>query len=105
MAGSFDEIARTLGLHSKSFEDMYEDLENEMKRAVLEYIKTIRNPATGTGTGTDGPTIKVDPDGFPLLPESIQWDKTTKDDLEQLYRSYITMHYRESAEYTALLSA
>jgi hypothetical protein len=102
LAARFDEIPETLGVHAKSFEDHYEDLANEMKRALLEYIKTIRNPTTGTGSGTNGPTISVDPDGFPLLPESIQWTKSTKDDLEKLYRSYITMHYRESADNTSL---
>jgi hypothetical protein len=66
-------------------------------RTVNEYIKTVRS-STGAGSGT-GPNnsklnIKLDSEGYPILPIT-SWEKINKDELEKLYRSYITQHYRE----------
>lgn len=97
--GRHDEIANILGVASKSFEDTYEDKAKEMKRTVLEYVKTLR--AAGTRIGpvvgpeTAWTTIRQDPRGFPMAPCPPSWDKVTKDELEPIYRMYLTQHYRQ----------
>jgi hypothetical protein len=35
-------------------------------------------------------------DGYPLAPSPASLEKLKKADLEKLYRSYITIHYRKS---------
>lgn len=86
-----------MGVPSKSFEDTYADRATDMKRTVMEYIKTLR-AMRSTGAGTNAPrpgiTIHVDDDGFPIVPHPVSWEKVTKEDLEAMYRSYMTQHYR-----------
>ena len=72
-----------------------------MKRSLLEYVKTLEESNTGGSTGTGpGPgrsslTIKLDPNGYPILPSPESWEETSKDELENLYRDYMTIHYSE----------
>jgi hypothetical protein len=56
----------------------------------------------GAGAGPSAGSIQFDPDGFPIVP-CLAWDKTTKDDLETLYHSYMTQHYCECQLPTAIL--
>jgi hypothetical protein len=89
---SHDEIANVLGVTSKSFEDTYEAKAKELKRTLLEYVKTLVNNSAGAAPAAG--SILFDADGFPIAPNNLS-DKTTKEDLEQLYHAYITQHYRE----------
>ena len=98
--GSHDEIAQIMGVPSKSFEETHKDWATDMKCTVLDYIKTLQAIClTGAGTGPGGvgtshsTIIHRDQDGFPLIPSSMSWDKFSKEDLEAMYRSYITQHY------------
>ncbi|KAF8808352.1 hypothetical protein BYT27DRAFT_7210896 [Phlegmacium glaucopus] len=88
-----DNIASTLGVYLKSFEDINEAKVTEIKWTLLEYIKSfqgLKSGPTGTGTGLasgqETLTIQVDDDGFPIFPCQSSWDKIPKDDLERLYR-------------------
>ncbi|KAF8802326.1 hypothetical protein BYT27DRAFT_7112582 [Phlegmacium glaucopus] len=91
-----DDIADLLGIHSKAFEDIYEDKSQEMKRTVLEYIKTLQAAKAGPGAvlPQEVLTIQLDPDRFPIAPRPASWSAVSKDDLEPMYRVYITQHYR-----------
>jgi hypothetical protein len=68
-------------------------------RTVNQYIKTVRagiggaGTRTGAGIGNDHLEIKIDSDGFPIAPSPPSWDKITKDQLEKMYRSYLSHHY------------
>ena len=87
-----------LGVPAKSFRQMYENKATEIMRTVHEYIKTVKASArAGAGAGAESgnkTTITLDPTGFPIAPRPPSWDKTTKEEFEKLYRSYITHHYR-----------
>ena len=91
---SHDEIATVLGVTSQSFEETYEDKAKELKRTLLEYVKTLTNSAGASSSPSPGSVI-FDADGFLIAPSKLS-DKTSKLDLEQLYHAYITQHYRES---------
>jgi len=47
---SHDEIAKILGVTSKSFEETFEDKARELKRTLLEYVKTL-TALTNSGLG------------------------------------------------------
>jgi len=94
---SHDEIANVLGVTSKSFEETYEDKAKELKRTLLEYVKTLMaltNSAGASASATPTNSIHFDSNGFPIAPNILS-DKITKEDLEQLYHAYITQHYCE----------
>jgi hypothetical protein len=89
---SHDEIANIPGVTSKSFEDTYEDKAKDL--ILLEYVKTLMVVTNSAGAAPAAGSILFDTDGFPIAPNNLS-DKTTKEDLEQLYHGYITQHYRE----------
>lgn len=96
---SHDDIAQVMGVPCKSFHETYEKKVDEFMRTVMEYVKTVRAAArSGSGSGSEpgqtSVTVEVDSDGYPIAPCPTSWDKVTKDDLERLYRLYITQHYR-----------
>jgi hypothetical protein len=94
---SHDDIAPLFKISSKNFEETYQEKVNEMKRTFLEYVKTLKNFVSSAGAGSGYSTgqycITMDPQGFPILPLPESWDKISKEELERLYRVYITQHY------------
>src|ERR1700678_2246201 len=91
---SHDNISELLGIPCKSFWEMHEDKASEIMRNVVSYIQTVHAGAgTGPGTGKRIMTIELNPDSFPIAPDPASLEKTTKADLETLYRGYITSHY------------
>jgi hypothetical protein len=76
---------------------------SEFMRLVHEYIETVKTGAgAGTGSSDLAFTIGLDPDGYPVLPATADWNKLKKVDLEKLYRKYITIQYCMVKFYTAL---
>lgn len=76
---------------------MHEDKATDIMRTVHEYIKTVKGSfRAGAGAGSRNKIlgIELNPDGYPIAPCPTSWEKTMKADLEKLYRSYITLHYR-----------
>lgn len=76
---------------------MHQEKAQDIIRTVLEYITTVeasRHAGSGAGNQKNALTIEVNPDGFPIAPCPPSWDKISKKDLEKLYRTYITLHYR-----------
>jgi hypothetical protein len=76
---------------------MHQEKAQDIIRTVLEYITTVeasRHAGSGAGKQKNALTIEVNPDGFPIAPCPPSWDKISKKDLEKLYRTYITLHYR-----------
>jgi len=76
---------------------MHQEKAEDIIRTVFEYITTVeasRHAGSGAGHQKNTLTIEVNPDGFPIAPCPPSWDKISKKDLEKLYRTYITLHYR-----------
>lgn len=86
------------------FDVMYSDKAKEIKRMVLDYIKTLRsahisNSQNANGEIENGPqqnALQIDEKGFPIAPRPHSGSKITKADLETIYRLYIARHYRTS---------
>jgi hypothetical protein len=94
---SHDNVSDLLGIPSKPFAQMYENKVSDIMRTFHEYISEVQAAGAGAGAGAGSRKnmIQMDPDGFPIAPTPSSWDKFTKVDLEQLYRSYITHQYRK----------
>jgi len=60
---SHDEIANVLGIMSKSFEETYEDKAKELKRTLLEYVKTLTALTNSAGATPAASSILFDGDG------------------------------------------
>jgi hypothetical protein len=83
---------------------MHKDKAIEMKRMVLDYIKTLRRTHLNNSQiagedvtkGIQKDTIQIDSSGFPVAPRPQSWNNVTRSDLEPLYRLYLTRHYRKS---------
>jgi hypothetical protein len=97
---SHDEIANILGVPAKAFEDTYPESAMEIKRTIFEYVKTLRAQKSRCAGAGAGPTsqdilaVNIDAEGFPVAPSPVSWEKISKDDLERMYRTYMTLHYR-----------
>jgi hypothetical protein len=61
-------------------------------------VKTLMAVTNSAGAGASAApaagSILFDTDGFPITSNNLS-DKSTKEDLEQLYHAYITQHYCE----------
>lgn len=95
---SHDNIADILGVPAQSLKQMYEDATKDFMRTVNQYIKQLRTTnsagvGAGAGAGADPLAIKLDSDGFPIIPSPASWNKVTKEKLEKMYRSYMAQHY------------
>ena len=95
-----------MGVNSQSFSDRYHAQVTEMKRLLLEYVKSMRTRQelnAGGGAGrADGVSDTVnDIDislmnrGFPRLPKEVKGDLTKKQ-WEFLLRKYLSHHYSMS---------
>lgn len=78
---------------------MHEAKATDIMRTVHDYIKTVEGSlragaGAGAGSGNQKLGIELNSDGYPIAPCPPSWEKTTKTDLEKLYRSYISIHYR-----------
>jgi hypothetical protein len=75
---------------------MHEDKCEDFMRTVNEYLRTFRDNASAGAGDTSGKrnvSFELDSDGFPILPRT-SWNKISKENLEKIYRTYITTHYR-----------
>ena len=108
---SHDEMAKFLGVLAMPFDIMYPDKAKEIKRMVLDYIKVLRrahfNNSQNIGdeitNGLQKNTIQIDDSGFPVAPRPHSWSKVKREDLELIYRLYMTCHYRKSLFISASL--
>jgi hypothetical protein len=83
---------------------MYPGQSKELKRTLKEYIETIQKFRIGADvgagldncdTGSKNMGIELNSNSFPIAPKISIDLKARKRELEQLYRLYITHHYRE----------
>jgi hypothetical protein len=117
----FERIADMMGVNTSPFVELHKDKVDEMKRNLMDYVKTVRQlkgpdkPGSGeasTLSADDGlpaadnlladtglPAdiqILTSPSGYPLVPDVDDvddWDKLRKKDLELILRTYLGRHY------------
>ncbi len=90
----------------RSFEDTHEDKVKEMTRALVNYVKSLRDSGGNTGERNSGgntggqqigigtgnaeaPELILDANGFPLLPSDIVQKSRSKCELEDVMRTYL----------------
>lgn len=109
---SHDDVAEILGVPAHRFNDLHSEKANEMMRAVRAYVNTVReakysgigaNARSGPSAESGTITIQLDPNGFPIAPSPASWDKISKKQLEKLYRTYMTEHYRMCDSFVPML--
>lgn len=112
---SHDDIAELLGVPAKSFNEIYTDLAEDIQRSVLEYVNKLRaakSPGAGGNAAHAGSednagagpiSIEIDPNRFPIAPCPASLKNVTKEQLEKLYRSYMTQHYRMCSPFMLVL--
>jgi hypothetical protein len=85
------------------FTERYEDQTTEMKRSLLEYMKSMRvksNAGAGAGAGAGNneeqplTEMKMTGAGYPILPD-IVLDGLTKKKCEIILRTYLSQHHCE----------
>ncbi len=108
----FERIADMMGVSSSPFVDLHKDKVDEMKRNLMDYVKTLRQQkgedATGGGESSslpagdrlpadtslpNGMQVKITGNGFPIVPDVDDWSKLRKKDLELILRTYLGRHY------------
>jgi hypothetical protein len=98
-----------VGLTGKAFTVKHEDRVTEMKRAFLDYMKSLRvqapeainpvPPKKANCVGDPEPEagsaliITLTNIGYPILPASIMDEELSKSVCESLMREYISQHY------------
>ena len=91
-----DPISDLLKTHAPAFEEVCFREVTEIKRLLLDYIKTIERmrPASGPAPATDKKNnVGRNEHGFPVLPASFTPKTCTKIVLEKMYQEYLSAHY------------
>jgi hypothetical protein len=88
-----------MDIPGRPFEDAFPDKAVDLKRLVMEYVRSLRNMQKNPCTTARDPaqttlSINLDADKFPLVPFPWEPKKYTKHQLEGLYASFLAHHYR-----------
>ena len=94
-------MSKFLGVPARPFDLMFPDKAKEIKRMVLDYIKVLwkahftnsENTADTADEITNGfrrNTIEIDKSRFPVAPRPQSWSIVKRNELEPLYRLYMT---------------
>ena len=86
-----------MGISASQFVNQHKDKIDEMKRLLLDYIRGLRqasarNDAERT-SHSPADFIKINDNGYPVLPDNLYFDNLRKTDLEELLRTYLGWHY------------
>ncbi|KAM6500775.1 hypothetical protein JOM56_003789 [Amanita muscaria] len=92
-----DHIADLMSVAAQPFLEVYKDNVTNMKRQLMEYMRTLRPPANPILR--EAVIFNISEDGFPILP--VSWDglKHNKDKLEQYFKLYLSQHYKLATNY------
>lgn len=98
-----DPVAQLLGATAQGFEEKNQEIAEQMKRLVLEYVKNVRSSVNYNGAAngsasapaTIDTTVALDMDGFPKLPLSYQKDTYNKKQATTVLKDYLSWNYCE----------
>jgi hypothetical protein len=106
-AGRYDNIANIMGVPGQSFVDMHNDKINEIKRSLINYVKSLQQTAnTIVNLRPPEPqahqiAIQVTSEGYPILPANIQFARLNKTDITDMIRQYLNAHYSKIELYSS----
>jgi hypothetical protein len=89
-----------MGSTTQTFVEIQSEKVLEIKRVLLDYVKTIRQSLEFVdGRPSNPPPIddglKMTDDGYPVLPISIELEHLNKASLVIILRTYLNTHYSE----------
>lgn len=87
-----------MGVSAPGFVTQHKDKVDEMKRLLLDYAKALRQ-VSNTNIQTRENTapadlIQINENGYPILPDKVDFNSLRKSDLEEIIRTYLGWHYR-----------
>ncbi|KAF8805954.1 hypothetical protein BYT27DRAFT_7257783 [Phlegmacium glaucopus] len=96
-----DHILKMMSVSARSFLGTYKTEVTQMKRLIMEYVKTLQtiaNPAIPPPPGTSNEVsrkmiLPKSNEGFPVLPIPWPVEEYSKQDLEELFTLYVGQHY------------
>jgi len=89
-----------MGSTAQSFVEIHSEKVQEIKRLLMDYVKTIRQSLEIVGgrpsnTLPNDTEIKITDDGYPVLPSNLELDYLNKTSLIIILRTYLNAHYSE----------
>jgi hypothetical protein len=96
-----DNLAKILGVSAPKFGKVNQNFAAEMKRSVGLYVKGLLNMVNSGDASYAGPAapasskphLDFGPGGYPKVSISTKLDTLSKEDLEKLFRDYMSQHY------------
>lgn len=94
-----------MGVPSQSFAEMHKDKVNEMKRLLINYVKSLqsaaienfgRPPERPRAKPSDRTSIQITDEGYPLILTTVDLHKLKKVDLTQMIRTFLGTHYSKN---------
>jgi hypothetical protein len=101
-----DEVSSLMNIPGRSFSENYADEVEGLQRCLLTFVKS-KKAAFGArtnnnaGTGTDTPNVennldvKMNDEGFPILPSAIKSRGLSKKQYETIMHNFLSQHYCE----------
>ncbi|KAF8804320.1 hypothetical protein BYT27DRAFT_7213959 [Phlegmacium glaucopus] len=97
----YDRIADVMGIPAQSFADMHKDKIDELKRHLMDYVKSLQQM---TGLVSDAEArdsralppewqVQITEDGYPRVPHPVPLEDLRKGELDEVLRSYLGWHY------------
>jgi len=93
-----------MGSRGQSFSDRHDDLVMEMKRKLMDFVKSLqaRREMAALGNPTEignhelaRPEVRMTERGYPILPHEASSAGGNKRQLEHMMRAFLTQHYCE----------
>jgi hypothetical protein len=89
-------MSKMMNVNTRLFRDKYRDVVEQVKRCLLQYVKSMREAAEERIAENEADPVaalKMTEKGYPIMPDAKIWKAGQRKDLERLVRTYLSMHY------------